>query len=830
MDKNRRRVRADLAGVILGLALHGTGHATPPTGPPATGDIAGTVVDQSAAPVKGAKISIKPQLDSSARGEHVTYGDSEGRFRVAGLAPGSFTVLVTAINSMSVSRTARVKAGRTTTVNVVIDEPPRVSTRSVQIKEVYDDEFADNLAVDPRTAVDTYVASSSASHDQDGTLNTEAYEHVTEGGFRATVKYPLSTFAIDVDTASYSNVRRFIEQGRRPPAAAVRIEELVNYFPYAYPPPTDGSPFAVSFEVNQCPWNADARLVRVGLRGKDMPVGDRPPANLVFLIDVSGSMDEPRKLPLVQDSLRLLVGELRPQDRVAITVYAGSSGLVLPSTVATDKTRILGAIDRLSAGGSTNGAEGIRLAYQVARGVFIHGGNNRVILATDGDFNVGVTSQDELVRLIEGEAKTGVFLTVLGFGTGNLKDATMEKLADKGNGSYAYIDSLREARKVLVEQMAGTLLTIAKDVKIQVEMNPARVAAYRLIGYENRSLAARDFNDDAKDGGEIGAGHTVTALYEILPPGAAAARALAAVARVDALKYAAPAAPSLGLANGAAELFTFKLRWKEPDADQSRKLEWPVVDSGARAPQASTDFRFVAAVIGFGFLLRDSPLRGTATWEMVARLAADSLGPDPGGHRREFLRLLQRVRDLDLAGHITISRDGRRDVSLAVAPGPSGLRIEGVVRGVAVAVEVHGVEIRGRIGVDPVFMWMHGDEADGRIGGREVGFVLVDTPGGHLLRGTAVGHTVRLERSFGRLSWLPECERALLPLPRGPAAATTYQGTCASGQRMRVSVPDAFDELPPLPRSILLALLLTERPEVDSAGATRLFPATEVTP
>jgi Ca-activated chloride channel family protein len=358
-------------------------------------------------------------------------------------------------------------------------------------------------------------------------VDQESYAHFTDNPFLAPGPNPLSTFAIDVDTASYANLRRMLAAGQRPPVGAVRIEELVNYFPYRYAPPKDDVPFAASFEVADCPWNREARLVRIGLRGRDMSLAERPPANLVFLIDVSGSMQEPNKLPLVQQSLRLLVGELRPRDRVAMVVYAGAAGTVLPPTPITQRAKILAAIDRLQAGGSTNGAAGIEQAYRLARQSFVEGGNNRVILATDGDFNVGVTSQDELVRLIEQQAKSGVFLTVLGYGMGNYKDTTTEKLANHGNGNYAYIDTLREARKVLVRQLAGTLWTIAKDVKIQVELNPARVGAYRLLGYENRLLRKEDFNDDRKDGGEIGAGHTVTALYEVVPPGPAAQRALA---------------------------------------------------------------------------------------------------------------------------------------------------------------------------------------------------------------------------------------------------------------------------------------------------------------
>jgi len=367
-------------------------------------------------------------------------------------------------------------------------------------------------------------------------FNTETYDSITENVFLAANTNPLSTFSIDVDTASYANVRRFLQSEQLPPVGAIRTEELINYFSYAYPQPKGDVPFSVSLEVSRAPWDAKRELVRIGLKGRDIPASERGPANLVFLIDVSGSMNSPDKLPLLKRSLQALVENLSPKDRVAIAVYAGSSGLVLPSTPGTEKTHILEALENLQAGGSTNGASGIKLAYETAREHFLKEGNNRVILCTDGDFNVGVTDQSELIRLIEKERASNVFLSVLGFGTGNLKDSTMEKLADKGNGNYAYIDSFTEGRKVLVEQMGSTLFTIAKDVKIQVEFNPARVVGYRLIGYENRLLAKEDFNNDKKDAGEIGAGHTVTALYEIIPAG----QPLPDQPSVDPLKYQTP--------------------------------------------------------------------------------------------------------------------------------------------------------------------------------------------------------------------------------------------------------------------------------------------------
>ena len=481
-------------------------------------------------------------------------------------------------------------------------------------------------------------------------FNTEAYDRVVDNAFLDVVQNPLSTFSIDVDTASYSNVRRFLQQGQRPPKDAVRIEELVNYFPYDYerPAKSDEKPFAAHVEVSACPWQPRHRLVRIGLKGKEIAPDKRPASNLVFLIDVSGSMNHPNKLPLVKRSMRMLTEQLGGEDRVAMVVYAGNSGLVLPSTSCNDadKQSIFNALDNLEAGGSTNGAQGIELAYQVAQSNFIKGGTNRVILCTDGDFNVGVTNQGDLTRLIEQRAKGGVFLSVLGFGMGNLKDSTMEKLADKGNGNYAYIDSQSEAKKVLVEQMSGTLVTIAKDVKIQIEFNPAVVGRYRLIGYENRLLAKEDFNDDKKDAGEIGAGHAVTALYEVVPADAKAATTAPAV---DQLKYQKNPLTNLRGTNvdTSGEMLTLKLRYKQPDSDSSKLIEVPVRDSDVSFAKASGDFKFASAVAAFGMILRDSPHKGTANYAAVMEWAEDGLGVDASGYRHEFIDLVKRARSIE---------------------------------------------------------------------------------------------------------------------------------------------------------------------------------------
>ncbi len=453
---------------------------------------------------------------------------------------------------------------------------------------------------------------------------------------------PLSTFSIDVDTASYANVRRMLNEGHLPPRGVVRIEELVNYFDYAYPPPTDGRPFAVSTEIGPAPWKREHRLVRIGLRARDVQRGARAASNLVFLLDVSGSMEPSDKLPLVRDAMKVLVRQLDERDRVSIVVYAGESGVVLAPTSGGEQSAILAAIDRLQAGGSTNGASGIRLAYQLARGNRIPGGINRVILATDGDFNVGTTDRDELVSLVRDQAKSGVFLTVLGVGIENLKDSQLEQLADRGNGSYAYLDSAAEARKVLSDELMGTLVTVAKDVKIQVEWNPAWVEAYRLVGYENRKLDKQDFNDDRKDAGEIGAGHRVTALYEVVPRGLPAPSG-----GVDPLRYQKAPEPAVAAGGVSREMLTVKLRWKEPDGDESTKLEVPVIDSAAGLAATSDDFRFAASVAGFGMLLRDSAYEAGATYDTVASLAEQSVGDDdPHGRRAELVGLVRRAGEL----------------------------------------------------------------------------------------------------------------------------------------------------------------------------------------
>jgi Ca-activated chloride channel homolog len=468
----------------------------------------------------------------------------------------------------------------------------------------------------------------------------ESYKSIVDNQFYTADRQPLSTFSIDVDAASYSNVRRYINEGQLPPKDAVRIEEMVNYFPYDYPQPTGDKPFSINTEVANAPWNPQHKLVQIGLQGKKISMEKLPPSNLVFLLDVSGSMNEPNKLPLLKASLKLLVNELRPTDRVAIVVYAGNAGLVLPSTPGSQKSKIIAALDKLEAGGSTAGGEGIVQAYKVARDNFLKAGNNRVILATDGDFNVGVSSDDALVKLIEQERQSGVFLTVLGLGMGNVKDSKMEQLADKGNGNYAYLDSIMEAKKVLVKEVGSTLFTIAKDVKIQVEFNPKQVQAYRLIGYENRVLANKDFKDDKKDAGELGAGHAVTALYEVIPVGV----------KSD-LKFGKPTSSDVAdrdtqITATSPELMQVRLRYKAPKSDTSQLLTSKVENQSLAIDTASNNLKFASAVAAYGMNLRNSPYKGKTDYNTVLELANQSKGSDLDGYRSEFIRLVEKSKKL----------------------------------------------------------------------------------------------------------------------------------------------------------------------------------------
>ncbi len=468
--------------------------------------------------------------------------------------------------------------------------------------------------------------------------NTEEYNSINENIFHSPARNPLSTFSIDVDAASYSNIRRFINASQMPPKDAVRIEEMINYFDYDYPQPEGQDPFSVNTEVAVCPWDTDHYLVHIGLQGKNIATENLPPSNLVFLLDVSGSMNQANKLPLLKSAFKLLVDKLRPEDKVSIVVYAGAAGLVLPPTPGNQKETIIAALDRLQAGGSTAGGQGIKLAYKTARQNYLPEGNNRVILATDGDFNVGESSNAGMERLIEEERKSGVFLTVLGFGMGNYKDSKMEILADKGNGNYAYIDNILEAKKVFVNEFGGTLFTIAKDVKIQVEFNPNVVQAYRLIGYENRKLRDEDFNNDKKDAGELGSGHTVTALYEIIPVGVEDQY----TGSIDLLKYQDNGTDKKR--NYGHEMMTVKLRYKRPDGNISKLISNIVKNKVTESENTSDNFRFSASVAGFGMILRDSEFKGSTDWKKVIQWAESAKGKDKNGYRAEFIRLIESAR------------------------------------------------------------------------------------------------------------------------------------------------------------------------------------------
>ena len=487
-----------------------------------------------------------------------------------------------------------------------------------------------------RTGVVTVASRRSPTGGAD--FNREGYANIDEPGFAAVTSTPLSTFSIDVDTAAYANVRRFLRSGSIPPAGAVRIEELINYFDYDYPPPAADAPFGITTEIGDAPWAQGRRLAHIGIRSTPIGTADLPPHNLVFLLDVSGSMNQPDKLPLLKQALGLLVGELRAQDHVSVVVYAGAAGTVLPPTSGAEKATVLDSLERLEAGGSTAGGAGVCLAYEVAREHFLEDGNNRVILATDGDFNVGVSSDAELVELIEWERQSGVYLTVLGFGTGNLQDAKMEQLADHGNGNYAYIDNVLEARRVLVEQLGATLVTVAEDVKLQVEFNPAQVKGYRLIGYENRRLRDEEFDDDTRDGGDLGAGHSVTALYEIIP-----AESDEPVPGLAALRYQ-EIAPRSGV--GADEVLTVAVRYKEPGAGESRLLQRTLMVGPAGEAGSSSAFRFASAVAEFGFVLRRSLHRGDASYDRAYARARDAYERDDDGRRGELLSLIRSAQEL----------------------------------------------------------------------------------------------------------------------------------------------------------------------------------------
>jgi Ca-activated chloride channel homolog len=606
------------------------------------GQIEGYTLDKK----NGDTLSYANLVLCDAGGYKVTgLSDDHGFFRFTNVLPGTYS-LEARITGYQTVKTGdiHVMSGMTEMIQVKAEKAEIVE---IEIDEVYElkETSKDYNAPTGYKKTEAYggsVVPNSYSYtvgNGDVEHNTEAYNAINENGYKNVKVNPLSTFSVDVDAASYSNVRRFLVAGNKPPVDAVRVEEFINYFDYDYPDPADEHPFSITTEIGDCPWNSNNKLVHIGLQGERLKTEDLPANNLVFLLDVSGSMSAENKLPLLKKSFRLLIDELRPEDRVAIVVYAGAAGVVLESTAAdnANKTKMLDALDALQSGGSTAGGQGIQLAYKVAEEHFVSGGNNRVILATDGDFNVGMSSDGEMQRLIEDKRNSGIFLTCLGFGMGNYKDSKLEVLADKGNGNYAYIDNLLEAKKVLVTEIGGTLVTLAKDVKVQVEFNPQVIESYRLVGYENRLLNEEDFNNDKVDAGEIGAGHSVTALYEIVLKGQGTSPS------VDPLRYQENDPAESALNN---EMLTVKFRYKKPDGDTSILIEKNLSNKITGWGDLSDDYKFSAAVAAFGMLLRDSEYRGTADFDQVLKWANDGRGADKNGYRAEFIRLVELAKSM----------------------------------------------------------------------------------------------------------------------------------------------------------------------------------------
>ncbi|MCG2816182.1 MAG: von Willebrand factor type A domain-containing protein [Candidatus Aminicenantes bacterium] len=623
------------------LLLLGLSFVAGQTGNSAIVSVEGTVVDVLGRPLAEVLVFA---LDEGTGKVFRTVSDAKGIYIFENLTPGRYTLRFGMQGFLTVeSRNVFYDGKHPVKVDVILAAEGGTDKSKVlrEETEVMEAEakggVVGGVMGGVRTQADRHPRMSDVAYAPPAThppFNTEEYDRIFETGYLSALSNPLSTFSIDVDTASYANVRRFIKMNQLPPKDAIRIEEMINYFRYDYPLPGKEHPFSVFTEISDCPWNPDHRLVHIGLQGKTPDREALPPSNLVFLIDVSGSMNADNKLPLLKNAFTLLTQNLGPKDRVAIVVYAGAAGLVLPSTPGDRMDGILAAIDKLSAGGSTAGGAGIELAYKTASENFIKGGNNRIILATDGDFNIGTSSTGDLVRMIEEKRQRGIFLTICGFGMGNYKDGRMEQLADKGNGNYYYIDGLLEAKKVFLDDMRGTLFTIAKDVKIQVEFNPAKVKAYRLIGYENRMLKKEDFADDTKDAGEMGAGHTVTALYEIIPYGSKEE-----IPGVDELKYQeTKISPE---AFKTKELLTIKLRYKAPDGDTSKLIVQPLVDKYIVLSKTSLNFRFSAAVAAWGMILRDSEFKGQANLKDVLRWAREARGDDSFGYRAEFINLVE---------------------------------------------------------------------------------------------------------------------------------------------------------------------------------------------
>jgi len=620
----RRAIILVLALTVAACATKQQTATAPQPVLPTTGSatVTGRVVFESA-PLPGATVAITGRHGAGSR---TTVTDANGVYTIAAVPPGEYTLrleltglgaatrkIVVGAQPIKVADTTLRASSVSESITVTAEAPGVTSQMSIGMSSM----------PASRTSADFGRAKKAAPAAPplfiEDAAQEATYPQFKEHDYADTAKGPTTTFAVDVDRASYSIVRQYLRANVLPPPAAVRVEEMINYFNYAYPQPNGADPFAVTSEVAGCPWEPAHRLVRIGIQGRNLDEWKMAPNNLVFLLDVSGSMQPPERLPLIKSAFRVLVDRLRAEDTVSIVVYAGAAGLVLPPTSGADKRTILAALDNLQAGGSTAGAEGIELAYKVALDNLRPKGNNRVILATDGDFNVGISSIPDLEKFIEEKRKSGVYLTTIGVGTGN--DATLETLADKGNGNYSFLDTAQEAEKVFKSELTGTLVTIAKDVKVQVEFDPARVASYRQIGYENRALANKDFADDTKDAGEIGAGHSVTALYEIVPKG-----------------------------NTNGEIAKLRLRYKEPDGEASKLIETNIVDNGTSAYAASADMQFASAIAEFGMLLRNSAYKGSASYADVASLARAARGADLEGYREELLRLVDSSRVLSGEG------------------------------------------------------------------------------------------------------------------------------------------------------------------------------------
>lgn len=582
--------------------------------------VTGTVTDENDQPLIGANVSIEKSRKGTVTNEH-------GKYSIEAMQGDIIRFSYIGYKTQKVKANRKIIDVKLYPDNNLLMEECVITSDEVSNRAISSKQMAVRSLGMPALIYDRYA-------------NREEYSHNAENRFKSPVKDPLSTFSIDVDAASYSNIRRFINQGEMPPKDAVRIEEMINYFNYNYPKPTGNDPVRITTEVGICPWNKTHRLVQIGLKAREIENQNLPASNFVFLIDVSGSMFGPTRLELVKSSLRLLVNNLREKDRVAIVTYCGDARVALPSTPGNEKQKIKDALETLTAGGSTAGGAGIKEAYRIAQKNFIAQGNNRIILCTDGDFNVGASSETELENLIESKRKSGIFLTVLGYGMGNYKDNKMQILAQKGNGNHAYIDNIQEANKVLVNEFGSTMYAVAKDVKLQVEFNPAKVQSYRLVGYETRILNDEDFNDDTKDAGEMGAGHTVTALYEIIPTGISGN----IPGSIDPLKYQTETNINTQTGN-SSELLTVKLRYKTPEEEKSKKIEKSVTDMGK--DNVSPDFRFASAVAMFAQLLKDSDFKGEATYDKVIETANKGLSFDPEGYRAEFVRLVQSAKGLN---------------------------------------------------------------------------------------------------------------------------------------------------------------------------------------